>query len=487
MSIRLAASLNATNPCTGEHSLLGIFLRYAPVQIFSALSVFALISIQTRFLDPSEYGLLAVSVVLLELVRTVCTQWLNTSMLRLYPGASDEVANGLISNIFFMTLVSTFASVFILTAVLFFYTPFVWEFYLCLVVLLGAKSIFQFNVDYARLSDNYRGYVLATLFQSLFSVLFTVTLLLVYETLASAVLGLALSYLAGLYWVNHGVKPQIYINKAKEIASYGIPLMLSGGIALLYSRADRLIMPKFLPLEDVGIYAAQANLIAGVMALVFMIVALPLYPALTKVSNDRTELSKKHQQYLTYLLFVSLPSLVALCMMNVRIADLFLGEKYSKTSPILFIVLALSFYLINFRQHYIDHGLQFLLKTTYLIPISTVAVLMTFASLPFMLYYFGLNGAAFTILLVSFAASVMSFFAAFIFGYRFVVGVDAIKILLSAILMALLMYAFSKNGSDVSSFYLLFMNVAVSTAFYLVFCFAINVANCRAKLKIIFS
>ena len=263
--------------------------------------------------------------------------------------------------------------------------------------------------------------------------------------------------------------------------------MLSGGIALLYSRADRLIMPKFLPLEEVGIYAAQANLIAGVMALVFMIVALPLYPALTKVSNDRPELSKKHQQYLTYLLFVSLPALVALCVMNVRIADLFLGEKYSETSPALFVILALSFYLINFRQHYIDHGLQFLLKTPYLIPISTVAVLMTFASLPYMLCYFGLNGAAFTILLVSFLASILSFFAAFIFGYRFMVGVDAIKIVLSSILMALLMYVFSKNSSNVSSFYLLFMNVAVSTAFYLVVCFAINVANCRAKLKIIFS
>lgn len=70
--------------------MIASLLKYAPVQVFSALSVFALIAVQTRFLSPEHYGVLAVAMVVLELVRAFSAQWLNTSMLRLYPGYSDR-------------------------------------------------------------------------------------------------------------------------------------------------------------------------------------------------------------------------------------------------------------------------------------------------------------------------------------------------------------------------------------------------------------
>ncbi|MBJ7018622.1 oligosaccharide flippase family protein, partial [Vibrio cholerae] len=65
--------------------MIASLLKYAPVQVFSALSVFALIAVQTRFLSPENYGVLAVAMVVLELVRAFSAQWLNTSMLRLHP------------------------------------------------------------------------------------------------------------------------------------------------------------------------------------------------------------------------------------------------------------------------------------------------------------------------------------------------------------------------------------------------------------------
>lgn len=65
--------------------MIASLLKYAPVQVISALSVFALIAVHTHFLTPEYYGVLAVAMVVLELVRAFSTQWLNTSMLRLYP------------------------------------------------------------------------------------------------------------------------------------------------------------------------------------------------------------------------------------------------------------------------------------------------------------------------------------------------------------------------------------------------------------------
>ena len=49
--------------------MLKKLLSYAPVQIVSALSVFLLIAIQTRFLTIAEYGLLALVLVFMETTR----------------------------------------------------------------------------------------------------------------------------------------------------------------------------------------------------------------------------------------------------------------------------------------------------------------------------------------------------------------------------------------------------------------------------------
>ena len=51
--------------------MISKLFKYAPVQILSAFSLFLLISIQTRYLSPNEYGLLAIFLVFTEGARSV--------------------------------------------------------------------------------------------------------------------------------------------------------------------------------------------------------------------------------------------------------------------------------------------------------------------------------------------------------------------------------------------------------------------------------
>jgi O-antigen/teichoic acid export membrane protein len=64
-------------------------LNYAPVQVFSALSIFLLIAVQTSYLTVESYGLLAIFMLIMEVVRSCSSQWINTSLLRLYPSEKD--------------------------------------------------------------------------------------------------------------------------------------------------------------------------------------------------------------------------------------------------------------------------------------------------------------------------------------------------------------------------------------------------------------
>ena len=70
--------------------MFNALLKYAPVQIFAAFSVFALISIHTKLLTTTEYGMLALMLLTVEVVRAVAAQWINSSMLRLLPSKKTE-------------------------------------------------------------------------------------------------------------------------------------------------------------------------------------------------------------------------------------------------------------------------------------------------------------------------------------------------------------------------------------------------------------
>nr|MDC2855213.1 hypothetical protein [Ningiella sp. W23] len=70
--------------------MFNALLKYAPVQIFAAISVFALISIHTKLLTTTEYGMLALMLLTVEVVRAVAAQWINASMLRLLPSKTAD-------------------------------------------------------------------------------------------------------------------------------------------------------------------------------------------------------------------------------------------------------------------------------------------------------------------------------------------------------------------------------------------------------------
>ncbi len=470
------------NQFTGGRNLIKTFMKYAPVQVFNAISVFFLISIQTKYLNTAEYGLLAITFLFMEIIRTVCSQWLCTSMLRLYPAASEQCRTEILGNVIFLTLLSLIASSLILAVVLLFYSLFEWSLFISLSFLLIAKSLFNVNIEISRLNEKYKIYSSANLFQSVTSVVFTLVILSLSQNVISAFSALAFSYALALIFVKFEIIPKLSFARVKNIIIYGFPLMVSGSIALLYTRGDRLFMPKYLTMSEIGIYAAQANLLSGVIGLIFMIVALPLYPNLVKLTNDYVELFKIHKIYLKFLLFISLPCLVSICMLHFEISSIFFGDEYISSSPTLFIILSIAYFLVNLRQHYADHGLQFLLKTNYLIPISCISLFISFFSLPFMLSGYGTNGAASTLLLTSLIAIILSLTTAFKFGYRFYLDFDVVKIILSSVVMGFFIFYLKSYFSEWSGFFSFITILGLSFSIYLMSCLVFNVFNARELL-----
>lgn len=468
--------------------MLKTLLHYAPVQIASALSVFVLIALQTRYLGVETYGVLSVYLVLVEITRTVYSQWLNTALIRHYPGA-DKTDKPLYASVVFSGIVGLFLPISILfTLALFaFFEGVTWLNLTSLLGLLVIKSFFIFFQEMARLNDQVSQYRRATALQSILSMIFTWLLLEYSPSVESATFGLTLSYFVSLPLVWF-LPSRVSFNQAKPaistLVSYGLPLMASGLIGVAGSRIDRFFIADQLGYTDAGVYSALSNMLLGLMALVFMVVALPLYPDLARKADDKAQLFNAHQRYQVMMLTISLPALIGLCFIAEPLIRLLLGEAYLSAGIPLFWILAISAFISNLRMHYIDHGLQFASRTNILPFILGASLSLNVTMLFVLLPSLGLYGAAYASLICNVIALVMSFVFAKKAGHKYLINSDLIKILVASGGMALTLCLIRQTPLwAISDVLQIAISIAVGIPMFALSSLAMNLMGSRKAVK----
>lgn len=445
--------------------MIASLLKYAPVQIIASLSLFVLIALQTRFLSKEEYGILAVILVVVEVIRAISSQWVTVSLLRLHPSSSAERQKALVASTLFVILGLALPACGFIAVGLYFYKQASLSNFFAFSLLLLVKSLYLYKLELSRLNEDVSSYRKGSILNSLLSILLSFLFLMQESNIISAIMALVISNLSAILILPRFSKIHINIAAIKNIASYGLPIMIAGGLGILATRVDRLFVADFLGMEATGNYAALANMLAGIMGLVFMIVAMPLYPDLTKHTRNKEILFEKHRHYLDLLVAVTFPAFIGICMVAEPLVNLFLTKKYLSDGVELFWLLAISAYLLNFKGHYIDHGLQFLLKTKYMPWISISSILLNIVFLWFLIDKYGVYGAALTVSIVSLIGILISAGLSYIYGYRYYVGVDAIKSIVSSVVMGISIY-FVKSiiiveSNAVELFILVFFGILV--------------------------
>ncbi len=457
--------------------------KYAPVQVFSSLSVFLLIAIQTRYLTVEHYGVLAVFMLAVELIRGMSSQWLNTTLLRLYPAANIEKRQAMTVQVYRLIWCFAFPAFAFLGLFIFAYDLFSVKHWLYASVLLLIKSNYQYFLELARLNETTNRYRLAILTQSVTAVILSAILLYLNPEFHVAMLALSFSYLLGLVFV---ASKQIFApyqgSELRTILSYGLPFIFTGGISVFNSRVDRLFIVEGMGLTEAGVYSALSNMLLGITALVFMIVALPLYPDIVKNANNAAVLAKKHQQYSDILLAVTLPSLIGMCFIAEPLISLFLTPDYLSYGIELFWLLATTVFISNFRAHFIDHGLQFTMKTKFLTANALLSLTVNLLLLYVLIPKLGLYGAALSGLIANVVASTSSLMLSSHFGYKHHLGSNFMKILLSVTGMVAVLWLVKLNVSELSNLLSLIIFVSAGIFGYALMIIATNAFQIRALI-----
>ena len=417
-------------------------LKYAPVQVFAAISVFALISIHTKLLTTTEYGMLALMLLTVEIVRAVAAQWINLSMLRLLPSKSSDQHSyfaAIACSIILCCTLPAFALVIVglhLTELLSINTS------IATFLLFLTKALYLFYLELARVMERLNQYRIAVLTQSIMSIVFTGALLFIHTDILLALYALSFSYVVAGISVFKRLSvgfSKLKTVDAKAIFAYGLPLMASGLVAAISSRLDRYFIADYLDLAQTGIYAAISNILLGIGALIFMVVALPSYPELTKKINDKTALYKAHGEYLTLLTCVAMPALVGFCILAEPITQLLLSDEYLAQGPTIIYILCAGVFVINLKAHYIDHGLQFSLNTKYLPRISVFSLIINLSLLLTLIPLYGLIGAASAFLSASLVSFGVALWLSIKKGYKYPIPNQVYKIIFSTVCMAILL------------------------------------------------
>ena len=465
--------------------MLKKLLSYAPVQVISALSVFLLIAIQTRFLTIAEYGLLALVLVFMETTRAFVAQWINVSLIRLLPAESKEGKKELLTLSFQLLLFLIVPGSISLALCLLLSDELSFVLWFALSLLLIFKSFFLYFQELFRLSDNVKKYRYSVSLQSLLSVLLTMLLLSWSSSIVVALFALVLSnFIACLlsYNVIPSIKRQISSNKKDQFIAYGLPLLFSGVLMVLSTRVDRVVISELLGLEAIGMYAAFSNMLIGILALVFMIIAMPLYPELTKHTTCKDSLYKAHQNYLNIMLLVTVPATVGIALLATPLTEILLGDNYKSIDVSLFYWVIFSVFCMNLKAHFIDHGLQFTLKTKVLPYISAFLLVFNILLSYTLIQCFGLNGAGYALALTQVSGLILSYIFAKKYGYSYPVPVNLFAIIIATLSMATTVIFLSILLSTIPMFLSLCLTILGGVLAYVFVLLILNTMGCRSYI-----
>lgn len=297
-------------------------------------------TVLARLLTKEDFGLLAVSAVLLSIVNTVATGGLSDYLIFYDKPDSKQVFN----SVFWLNLFLTIAVclVIICTGPLWadFYgdgkiKPILW----LLLVSFFFEMMSMVPRTILRKELQYKVIVqYSTIFMTLVSV----------GKLMGAFLGLGVyslvlpqavfsPLLAIAFCVKTGFRParNIGMEYYKGALNYGKHLVGGKVLSRLVNQGDTLIIGKFLGLEALGVYNLAFQLANLVTTNVVLVINDVIMPVLSKVKADPDRLRRVFLDILSVLTIVSLPLITLVAVFAEPFILVFYGDKWVDAVPIL--------------------------------------------------------------------------------------------------------------------------------------------------------
>jgi O-antigen/teichoic acid export membrane protein len=273
-----------------------------------------LLPLYTRYLTPSDYGLIETLVALSAVLTALVAQGMKSAFFRFYfDSAEPERRHLVVRTAFWYVLAASSA---VLVAGIALAQPISWllfdtrthdELVIAAFVGLWAAINYEQMTSLFRVEQRSTAYVTATLTNVALTIAATVLLVVVFDrgplgVLVGNLTGTLLVYVALLFYNRRALGLQFDRELLREMNRFGLPLVPSA-VALWFTNfSDRFFLVKLADAHEVGLYSIGVRIAS---AIVLLLTAFRMaWPAFAYSIDDDREAGRTYSFVLTYVVYV---------------------------------------------------------------------------------------------------------------------------------------------------------------------------------------
>jgi O-antigen/teichoic acid export membrane protein len=319
-----------------------------------------LLPLYTRYLSPSDYGLIETLVALTAVLSALVAQAMKSAFFRFYFDSAEQHGRLLVVRTAFWYVMA--ASTAVLVAGISAAQPISWLLFhtdshagLVIAAFIGLWAAMNYEqmTSLFRVEQRSTAYVIATLANVAITIAATVLLVVVFDKGPLGVLvgnftGTLAVYAALLVYSRHALGLQFDTTLYRSMNRFGLPLVPSAVALWLTNFSDRFFLVKLTDAHEVGLYSIGVRVAS---AIVLLLTAFRLaWPAFAYSIDDDREARRTYSFVLTYVVFVCCWLALGLGLLAPWILKLITTEPFypaeNVVAPLAFSVAAFGAYVV---------------------------------------------------------------------------------------------------------------------------------------------
>jgi O-antigen/teichoic acid export membrane protein len=319
-----------------KRALSGVF--WSSLQLFGNRFIgFGVSLILARLLLPSEFGLIAMLGVFVGLSNALINSGLTQSLIR-----SENLDDEDFSTVFYFNLVGSV----LIYAIIYFSAPLIAAFYsqesltlivrvYCLTFIINAFSAIQ-TTRLTKMMDfktQMKVSVPSLIIGSIVGVTMAYKGYGVWSLVWSTIIQAIAATIQLWYWAKWSPLWVFNIEKFKKHFHYGVKLMFSGILDIIFTNAYTIIIGKFFAPAQVGFYNRANALNMLPVSSISSVVTKVSFPLFSAIQNDDVRLKSVYKRIMQMVIFLVAPTLIIMAVLAEPLFRFLFTEKWLPAVP----------------------------------------------------------------------------------------------------------------------------------------------------------
>jgi O-antigen/teichoic acid export membrane protein len=292
------------------------------------------ISVLARYLDPSDFGLLAIITMVIGFSQMFVDFGISSAIIH-----KQNVTHKQLSTLYWLNILTAGFIYFIIVII----APFIAKFYhepklSSLIILTSITIIIQsFGKQFFVLFEKKLQFntlakidIAAALIGLITAIILATSGFGVYALIYPLILSMSIKSLSWIVTGLHYHRPEFYINlrDVKEFIVFGMYQTGSGIVSYFNSQFDIIIIGKVFGSETLGLYSIIKQLVMRPAQIINPIMTRVTFPTMATVQDNTQKLKEIYLRTINYLSSVNFPIYIVMVILAPEIVTIFLGAKW---------------------------------------------------------------------------------------------------------------------------------------------------------------